>query len=112
MSKGKIIRLHAASTRRCVVPHLTIAVLFLSIAAVFQTACNSKSSTGLTPPGLTSASGTVPVSPAAPEDGNWTIPGKDYASTRFSGLDQINASNVGNLKVAWTFSTGVDRGQE
>src|SRR5207244_1122015 len=30
----------------------------------------------------------------------------------FSGLDEINASNVGNLKVAWTFSTGVNRGQE
>ncbi len=37
---------------------------------------------------------------------------KNYANTRFSGLDQINASNVANLKVAWTFSTGVNRGQE
>ena len=112
MSKGKSFKQHAALTRGFVVPHITIAVLFLSIAAVFQTACNSKSSTGLQPPGTTSASGTVPTNPTAPEDGNWAIPGKDYASTRFSGLDQINASNVGNLKVAWTFSTGVDRGQE
>jgi PQQ-dependent dehydrogenase (methanol/ethanol family) len=46
------------------------------------------------------------------EDGQWTISAKDYANTRFSGLDQINATNVGSLKVAWTFSTGVDRGQE
>jgi glucose dehydrogenase len=46
------------------------------------------------------------------EDGQWLMAAKNYASTRFSGLDQINASNVGNLKVAWTFSTGVNRGQE
>src|SRR3954471_4387069 len=46
------------------------------------------------------------------EDGQWTISAKDYANTRFTGLDQINPSNVANLKVAWTFSTGVDRGQE
>jgi len=37
---------------------------------------------------------------------------KNYENTRYSGLDQINASNVAGLKVAWTFSTGVDKGQE
>jgi glucose dehydrogenase len=37
---------------------------------------------------------------------------KDYASTRYSALDQITPSNVKNLKVAFTFSMGVDRGQE
>ena len=31
----------------------------------------------------------------------------DYANTRYSALDQIDAGNVGRLKVAWTFSTGV-----
>ena len=46
------------------------------------------------------------------DDGQWTRPAKDYASTRFSGLDEIRADNVKDLKVAWTFSTGVDRGQE
>ena len=35
------------------------------------------------------------------EDGQWTMPAKDYASTRFSGLDQINSNNVGSLKRAW-----------
>ncbi|HEV7398558.1 MAG TPA: hypothetical protein VGN86_18740, partial [Pyrinomonadaceae bacterium] len=47
-----------------------------------------------------------------PEDGQWTMPAKDYASTRFSGLDQINTSNVASLKLAWSFSTGVLRGHE
>src|SRR3712207_4760335 len=51
-------------------------------------------------------------SAAEPEDGQWLMPAKNYASTRFSGLDQINASNAKDLKVAWTFSTGVNRGHE
>jgi PQQ-dependent dehydrogenase (methanol/ethanol family) len=46
------------------------------------------------------------------DDGQWVMPAKNYQSTRFSGLNQINASNVRNLKVAWTFSTGSDRGEE
>src|SRR4051812_21294263 len=53
----------------------------------------------------------VPANPQA-EDGQWMMPAKDYSSTRYSGLDQINTENVKNLRVAWTFSTGVDRGQE
>ena len=40
------------------------------------------------------------------------MPAKNYPSTRYSGLDQINTGNVKELKVAWTFSTGVNRGQE
>lgn len=36
----------------------------------------------------------------------------DYANTRYSRLDEINAGNVGRLQVAWTFSTGVLRGHE
>ncbi|MDX6456371.1 MAG: lanthanide-dependent methanol dehydrogenase [Acidobacteriaceae bacterium] len=37
---------------------------------------------------------------------------KDYENTRYSRLDQINASNVGSLKLAWTCNTGVAHGQE
>ena len=36
----------------------------------------------------------------------------NYAGTRYSELDQINAQNVKDLRVAWTFSTGVLRGHE
>ena len=36
----------------------------------------------------------------------------DYANTRYSELDQINKDNVKDLRVAWTFSTGVLRGHE
>lgn len=42
----------------------------------------------------------------------WVMAPKDYANTRYSGLDQINSANAANLQVAWTFSLGSDRGQE
>ena len=43
---------------------------------------------------------------------NWAMPLGNYSSTRFSSLAQINAGNVKDLQVAWTFSTGVLRGHE
>ena len=43
---------------------------------------------------------------------NWAIQTGDYANQRYSKLDQINKDNVKDLKVAWTFSTGVLRGHE
>lgn len=43
---------------------------------------------------------------------DWVMPLGNYSSTRYSELDQINKSNVGDLQVAWTFSTGVLRGHE
>ncbi len=46
------------------------------------------------------------------DDTQWVIPGKDYAGTRYSSLNQINTENVTSLKAAWTFSTGVLRGHE
>jgi len=46
------------------------------------------------------------------DDYQWVRATKDYANTRYSTLSQINTGNVANLKVAWTFDTGVARGQE
>jgi PQQ-dependent dehydrogenase (methanol/ethanol family) len=43
---------------------------------------------------------------------NWAMPTGDYWNQRYSKLNQITADNVGKLKVAWTFSTGVLRGHE
>lgn len=47
-----------------------------------------------------------------PDDGQWVMAPKNYASTRFSTLNQITTSNVGTLKLAWTFSTGGIHGHE
>src|SRR3974390_689725 len=49
---------------------------------------------------------------AARDPKQWAMQQGDNANTRFSRLNQINASNVGKLQVAWTFSTGVLRGHE
>ncbi|MCV0370757.1 MULTISPECIES: methanol/ethanol family PQQ-dependent dehydrogenase [Filomicrobium] len=42
----------------------------------------------------------------------WAMQSGDYYNQRYSKLDQINTTNVKDLKVAWTFSTGVLRGHE
>jgi alcohol dehydrogenase (cytochrome c) len=52
------------------------------------------------------------ATPPGAKPGDWTIPARDYHSTRFSPLDQINPGNVGRLRLAWSFSTGVLRGHE
>ncbi len=47
-----------------------------------------------------------------PEPGNWMLYRRTYDGQGFSPLDQINTSNVKDLKPVWTFSTGVLEGHE
>src|SRR6201987_1888977 len=54
----------------------------------------------------------VPASAAPPDDGQWTMPAKNYAATRYSALDEISGANVDKLQVAFAFSTGVTYGHE
>jgi PQQ-dependent dehydrogenase (methanol/ethanol family) len=49
---------------------------------------------------------------AQKDDGQWRMPAKDYASTRYSGLDEIHTGNAKDLKLAFSFTTGVERGHE
>jgi lanthanide-dependent methanol dehydrogenase len=59
------------------------------------------------------AAGAKDDAPRLPEDDHqWVMPAKDYASTRFSTLTEINAGNVNTLRVAWSYSTGLLRGHE
>ena len=46
------------------------------------------------------------------DDGQWVRPAKDFQGTRFSGLTEINNTNVQNLHVFGTFSLGTTRGVE
>ncbi|MFN7141451.1 MAG: methanol/ethanol family PQQ-dependent dehydrogenase, partial [Limisphaerales bacterium] len=46
------------------------------------------------------------------DETRWTMAPKNYASTRYSTLSEINTGNVKDLKLAWSFSTGVLRGHE
>jgi lanthanide-dependent methanol dehydrogenase len=52
--------------------------------------------------------------PAAwlPDDGNWYMPLKDYAGTRYSQLTEINTTNVRSLQLVWSQKTGYARGHE
>jgi lanthanide-dependent methanol dehydrogenase len=51
-------------------------------------------------------------SAAPPDNGNWEMPGKNFASTRFSAMRQITPNNVSRLGLAFTFSTATTHGYE
>jgi PQQ-dependent dehydrogenase (methanol/ethanol family) len=56
---------------------------------------------------------TAPSTANAPEDdGQWSMPSKNYASTRFSSLKEITPANVRTLKPDFSFSLAVNKGQE
>ena len=89
----------------------------VAAAALALASCNKNPGA---PPNATQAYGQVtrgphalPPAGAAPaDDGNWVMPGKNYASTRFSGLNQITPANVKDMAIAFTFSTGTTKGFE
>ncbi len=85
--------------------------VFFAVAALFV-GCNSRSHTSQpeNPPHggvMQPYAGKLP-----PDDGQWTMPAKDYGAYRYSQLDQINTSNAKDLKLAFTFSTGTTNGLE
>jgi len=71
--------------------------------------CHTKPS-----PVQTVSGGAVRPLPQAGEldDGEWHRATKDFSNHRYSQLDQINASNVLQLRVAFSFSAGVAHCQE
>lgn len=78
------------------------------------TGCQKQTLDTSTPASARSLDGSLARDPAAlaSDDGQWVMPAKNYASTRFSGLDEVNTGNVRHLGVAWTFSTGMTAGHE
>jgi quinohemoprotein ethanol dehydrogenase len=52
------------------------------------------------------------IADADSEPGNWLAHGRTYGEERFSPLDQIDATNVSRLGLAWHHDTGRDRGHE
>jgi PQQ-dependent dehydrogenase (methanol/ethanol family) len=89
--------------------HLLWPALFAAVSCARGDTASSKTADSL---GATTVAGTSLASPRTGPAGEWSIPAGDYSASRFSGLDQIGASNVKNLHAAWTFSTGVLRGHE
>ena len=66
----------------------------------------------LTMLGCLSTLAAIPALAQGGSDGEWTMPGKDYSSTRYSTLNQITAANATGLRPVWTFSTGVLAGHQ
>src|SRR4051794_7015820 len=54
----------------------------------------------------------APPAASPADDGNWVMPGKDYAATRFSALNQITPANVSKMGLVFTFSTATTHGYE
>mgnify|MGYP000660393579 CR=1 FL=1 len=67
------------------------------------------------PPVLARPAGDVDaarIAAADSEPGSWLAHGRTYSEQRFSPLDQINARNVAQLGLAWSYMTGTRRGLE
>jgi quinohemoprotein ethanol dehydrogenase len=52
------------------------------------------------------------IAAADSKAGEWVTHGRTYSEQRFSPLDKINASNVGELGLAWSFDLPENRGIE
>lgn len=92
-------------------------IRFPVVACCLLSACSGHQ--GQSQASTASASGSVAGRLTEPDltklqqdPGQWAMTAGNYASTRFSTLEDINTTNVSRLKVAWTFSTGMVAGHE
>jgi lanthanide-dependent methanol dehydrogenase len=90
---------------------LVLTILILTML-VFSLSCKQKAESEQSHPTKTITSPTGATQTNTTEDGSWPMAAKNYESTRYSQLNQINSGNVRNLKTVWTFSTGLNRGHE
>jgi PQQ-dependent dehydrogenase (methanol/ethanol family) len=83
------------------------------VAVVLATPGCRESPESAPPPSSVEAALPAPdTTSSGPDDGMWVMPARNYAATRYSGQAEITAANVGTLRQAWSFSTGVLRGHE
>jgi quinoprotein glucose dehydrogenase len=85
------------------------AVLPLLVTALLV-ACSPPTETAAPAAEQPAAAPQTPTAAAANDTGGrdveWAFYGGNLASQRYSPLDQIDASNAGQLKIAWRFNTG------
>jgi glucose dehydrogenase len=79
-------------------------LLKISLIIVFLAqACAQATPTPTSTPTAASGSGTFDIPPeVAGHESEWPLANHDYENTRVAVDSSINASNVANLKVAWT----------
>src|SRR5215207_8280457 len=110
ISVPRTVGLPAVTTpcRRCT--SLLVGALVFSVGCSRADRSETNASNRTT--SLASRAARVTTADTAADDGQWIMPARNFASTRYSGLNQITTQNAGQLKLAWSFSTGVTRGHE
>jgi quinohemoprotein ethanol dehydrogenase len=76
--------------------------------AVGLVACNKTTGGG----GAGNVDGARIAAADSPTNADWVSYGKGYSEQRFSPLDKVNTTNVGQLGLAWYAQFDTDRGQE
>jgi PQQ-dependent dehydrogenase (methanol/ethanol family) len=87
----------------------------VSVLAILAAACRKQTLDTSTPASARALGGALSAADPSElqnDDGQWVMPAKNYSSTRYSGLNEINTGNVHQLGVSWTFSTGMVSGHE
>ena len=90
-------------------------LLVVAVLAILSAACSKQTLDTSTPASARALGGSLAAADPAElqnDDGQWVMPAKNYSSTRYSGLNEINTGNVHQLGVSWTFSTGMVSGHE
>jgi len=83
------------------------------LALVVCTACSRGGpSAGKTAPFKPAAVDAARIVHADSEPGNWMTTGRTYGEQRYSPLADINAQNVAQLALAWSYDLDTRRGQE
>lgn len=90
---------------------IALLVVLLSCTALFQTplAQNKARTPAAKGPRLIDDAA---LRNADARTGDWITHGRNYGETRFSPLNQINAGNIKQLGLAWSFDTETTRGLE
>jgi glucose dehydrogenase len=91
---------------------VVFAGLFIATGSAMLAGCTGRSAVGGGRDTTFVQGARIATAPPNNNAGEWLYPGRDYASSRYSPLAQITPANAKNLKVSWTFSTGVLRGHE
>ena len=78
------------------------ALLRLTVLGIGVLACQPSGAPPTSDSSLV-AGAKIGTPPPAVADGEWSLPARDYANSRFSNLAEITSANVKNLHVAWTF---------
>ncbi len=92
-----------------------VSAVFLSVLiglSLFISGCDRKEKQAAVDEQKAAAVDAARITAADKEPGNWMSHGRTYDEQRYSPLKQVNAENVDQLGLAWSYKLDVDRGTE